>query len=149
MIKTWRNGARDSEVKEIIDYNFNFVSRYLPKDIKALSTQERNLLPSDYLSENILVFDTDEEQWFKYSKGSWVKVSVEDNTYSKAITVDDWQDKKIQIPFTQHGIKYPIVQLFMKHNSSFIPVLDGAEIDSEYNIILSTDLPFNGKVVVK
>ena len=96
-----------------------------------------------------MVFDTDEEQWFKYSKGSWVKVSVEDNTYSKAITVDDWQDKKIQIPFTQHGIKYPIVQLFMKHNSSFIPVLDGAEIDSEYNIILSTDLPFNGKVVVK
>ena len=29
MIKTWRNRAKAEEVKSIIDYNFNVVSKYL------------------------------------------------------------------------------------------------------------------------
>lgn len=149
MIKTWRDGAQGSEVKAIIDYNFNLVSRYLSKDIKALSTQERNLLPSDYLNENTLVFDTDETQWYKYSNGNWVKTSVDDNVYSQDISVGDWVDKNIQISVSQHGIKSPVVQLFMRGENSFIPVLGGVEVDYEYNVKLSTDLPFDGKVVIK
>lgn len=149
MLKTWQNGAKGGEVKSIIDYNFNLVSRYLSKDIKALSTQERNLLPSDYLSENTLVFDTDEEQWYKYSKGSWVPTSVDDNVHTQSISINDWTNNCIQITFKQHGIENPIVQLFMESNNSFIPVLGGVEIDAEYNITLSTDLLFDGKVVIK
>jgi hypothetical protein len=52
MIKTWKNGASGREVKSIIDYNFNVVSKYLSKDVRALSTQERNLLSSDYISKD-------------------------------------------------------------------------------------------------
>lgn len=149
MLKTWRNGAKGGEVKSVIDYNFNLVSRYLSKDIKALSTQERNFLPSDYLNENTLVFDTDEEKWYKYSKGSWVLTSVDDDVHTQSIYINDWINNSIQISFNQHGIKNPIVQVFMGDEKSFVPVLGGVEIDSGHNITLSTDLPFDGKVVVK
>ena len=149
MIKTWRNGASGGDVKNIIDYNFNLVSRYLTKDIKALSTKERNLLPSEYLSENTLVFDTDEKQWYTYSNRSWVKTSVDDNVHTQDISIVDWRNNNISILFEQHGIENPVVQLLMKDGDSFIPVLGGVKIDSEYNVTLSTDLPFNGKVVIK
>ena len=149
MIKTWRNGASGGEVKSIIDYNFNLVSRYLSKEIKALSTQERNLLSSDYLAENTLVFDTDEAQWYKYSQGRWVKTYVDGGVYTQNISINDWVNNNIQISFNQHGVKNPYVQLFIEGETSFEPVLGGVKIDSAYNIIRSTDLPFNGKVVIK
>lgn len=149
MAKTWRNGASGKEVKDIIDYNFNLVSRYLTKDIKALSTQERNLLSPDYLSENTLVFDTDEKQWYRYSNESWVKTSVDDKVYTQSIFASDWVDNTIEILLDQHGIENPIVQLSMVSGNSFIPVLGGIEIDTEHNVILSTDLPFDGKVIIK
>ena len=151
MIKTWRNGASGGEVKNAIDYNFNFVSRYLSKDIRALSTQERNLLPSDYLSENILVFDTDEGLWYQYSKGSWIAIPTNSsgNAHTQSISTTDWIDNTIEISFNQHGVENPIVQLFVESEGSFMPVLGGVEIDSEHNVTLSTDLPFDGKVVIK
>ena len=149
MLKTWRNGASGGEVKNAIEYNFNLVSRYLTKDIKALSTEERNLLPLDYLSENTLVFDTDEIQWYKYSGGSWVKTSVDDNMYAQEISVSDWTDNVISIKFEQHGRMNPVVQLLMSSGNSFVNVIGGVEIDSLHNVVLSTDLPFDGKVVIK
>lgn len=149
MIKTWRNGADGGEVRNVIDYNFKVVSKYLSKDIKALSTQERNLLSSDYLSENILVFDTDEERWYKYSKGSWKAISVNSSMFTLDISTDDWIGNNINILFNQHGIKNPDVQLLMKDGDLFTPVFGGVKIDSAYNVTLSTDLPFNGKVVIK
>ena len=149
MIKTWRNGASGGEVKNVIDYNFNLLAKYLSKNIRVLSTQERNLLESDYLSENALVFDTDEEQWYKYSNGSWEKTSVDDNAHIQNISIDNWIDNSIKILFEQHGIENPVVQLFLKNGDSFISVLGGIEIDPTYNVTLSTDLPFDGKVVIK
>lgn len=155
MIKTWRNGSSGGEVKKIIDYNFNVVSKYLSKDIRALSTVERSLLSSDYLGENTLVFDTDEERWYKYSNGAWVETSIGSggnvnfNVYTQTISINDWINSSISIPFSQHGVESPIVQLLMESEGSFIPALGGVEIDSNYNVTLSTDLLFNGKVVIK
>ena len=151
MIKTWRNGAQGAEVKNVIDHNFNLVSRYLSKDIKALTTSERTLLPSDYLAENTLVFDTDEKQWYRYSvvNKSWIRTSVDDNVYTQDISVGDWVNNTIEILLEQHGIANPVVQLSMANGNSFAPVMGGIKIDSEYNVTLSTDLPFNGRVVIK
>ena len=149
MIKTWKNGALGGEVKKIIDYNFNVVSKYLSKNVRTLSTQERKLLSSDYLSEDLLVFDTDEKQWYKYSRDSWIKTSVENKMYTQGISTSDWVNGNITILFDQHSIENPVVQLFMKNNDSFIPVLGGVKIDDKHNITLSTDLPFDGKVVIK
>lgn len=154
MIKTWRNGAKGGEVKNIIDYNFNIVSKYLSKDIRALSTQERKLLSSDYLTENTLVFDTDEEQWYKYSNGSWEETFLNGGKsdgviYTKDISTNDWVDNSMTISFDQHGVKNPVIQLHIKNGNLFVPVIGGVEIDSKDNVILSTDLPFDGKVVIK
>ena len=149
MIKTWRNGASGGEVKNVIDYNFNVVSKYLSKDVKALSTMERELLSSDYLSENTLVFDTDEKRWYKYSGGSWVETFVNNVSYTQNISVNDWAGNSINILFDQHGVENPVVQLLMESGGSFIPVIGGVEVDSAHNITLLTDLPFDGKVVIK
>ena len=100
MFKTWRNGAKGGEVKNVIDYNFNIVSKALKK-------------------------------------------------YTQSISKDDWTDNSISIPFSKHGIETPAVQLFIKYGGSYTPVLGGVNIDSEYNVTLSTDLPFDGRVVIK
>lgn len=154
MIKTWRNGVKGAEVKKIIDYNFNVLSKYLSKDIRALSTQERKLLSSGYLTENTMVYDTDEEQWYKYSDGSWSEMYFDNGgssvvAYKQYIYVDNWVNNTINILFEQHKIEKPVVQLYMKEGDSFIPVLGGIKVDDEYNVMLSTDLPFDGKVVIK
>ena len=100
MFKTWRNGAKGGEVKNIIDYNFNVASKALKK-------------------------------------------------YTQNISVSDWIDNGISVPFSKHGIENPTVQLFMTYDDSFEPVLGGVKIDSEYNITLSTDLPFDGRIVIR
>ena len=100
MIKTWRNGALGEEVKAVIDYNFNVLSKALKK-------------------------------------------------YTQEISVDSWTDNSIFIPFDKHGIKSPTVQLLIKNEDSFDIVLGGVKIDSEYNVALSTDLPFDGRVEIK
>lgn len=149
VIKTWKNGASGREVKSIIDYNFNVVSKYLSKDVRSLSTQERRLLSSDYISENTLVFDTDEKQWYAYSNGSWIKSPVGGNVYEQTISVGDWVDNSIKISIERHRIKNPVVQLYVADGDSLIPVLGGVNIEADYNVTLSTDLPFAGKVVIK
>lgn len=151
MIKTWKNGAKGNDVRSIIDHNFNAVSKYLSKDIRALSTNERKMLSSDYISENSLVYDTDEQQWYRYADDSWTEMSFGDGAveYKRYIYVDSWIDNTITILFEEHGIKKPIVQLYIKDGDVFIPVLGGIRVDSEYNVILSTDLPFDGKVIIK
>ena len=100
MIKTWRNGAKGEEVKAVIEYNFNVLSKTLKK-------------------------------------------------YTQDISVVDWIDNSISIPFSRHGVESPTVQLFMGDSNSLDVVYGGITIDSEYNIALSTDLPFKGKVVIK
>ena len=69
--------------------------------------------------------------------------------YAQDIDVDDWTDNSIFVPFIKHGIENPTVQLFIESDDSYVAVLGGVKIDSDYNITLSTDLPFNGRVVVK
>ena len=100
MLKTWRNGAKGKDVRDIINYNFNVVSKALEK-------------------------------------------------HTQDINIADWIDNSIFIPFSKHNIENPTVQLFVKDEGSFLPVLGGVNIDSEYNVTLSTDLPFSGKVVIK
>ena len=100
MFKTWRNGAKGGEVKNIIDYNFNVVSKALKK-------------------------------------------------YTQNIDVSDWINNSISIPFAKHGIENPTVQLFITHDNSFKSVLGGVKINSDYNVTLSTDLPFDGRVVIE
>ena len=102
----------------------------------------------------MLMFKT----WINGAKGLEVKNAIDYNfnvvskairKYTQNIGVDDWVDNGISIPFSMHGVESPNVQLLIEFDGSYVPALGGVEIDSEYNITLSTDLPFNGKVVVR
>ena len=96
--------------------------------------------------------------WRNGAKGEVVKsvidynfniISKALNKYTRDINADEWIDNNIIIPHSKHGVENPNVQLFIKNEGSFNPVLGGVKIDSEFNVTLSTDLPFNGRVVIK
>lgn len=105
MLKKMRNHAGGKEIRDIINYNFNVIS-------KALA-----------------------------SNGCL--------KYTQDISVNDWINNSISIPFTKHGIEAPNVQLFVKDEDSFDVVIGGVKIDSEHNVTLSTDLSFDGRVVIE
>lgn len=152
-LKTWRNGDEAEIVQKIIEYNFRVLGRYLSSSMLCLSSSERKVLSSDYLREGLLIYDTTEDVWYKYTSGFWEKCSINSNAtgsgYSRNISKTDWLGNTINIDFATHLALNPIVQLFIKDGNSYSPVIGGIEVDNNYNIILSTDLPFDGKVVVK
>lgn len=147
-LKTWNNGEKGEVVQKIIDNNFRTVGRYLTKNILCLSTSERNTLTSDYISNGLIVYDTDLEQWFEYKNNRW-EIKPITEVYSKDITVNDWVENKIYIPYLEHLKTDPIVQLLILEDGLYYPVYGGVEIDMAYDITLSTDTLFNGRIVIK
>ena len=145
-LKTWRNGDSAEVVQKIIEYNFKLLGRYLSSNMFCLSSSERKTLSSDYLREGLIIYDTTENTWYKYVSGAWKKSPIE---YNLTITETDWVNNEITINFPTHLITNPIVQLFIKDDNSYTPVIGGVSVDNSFNITLSTDMPFNGKVVVK
>ena len=145
-LRTWRNGEGAEVVQKIIEYNFRVLGRYLSSSMLCMSSSERKVLSGDYLREGLLIYDTTENVWYKYTSGFWKKCPT---IYSLDISKADWSDNTITINFSTHLIPNPIVQLFIKDGNTYSPVIGGVMVDSNYNVILSTDLPFDGKVVVK
>lgn len=145
-MRIWRNGEKADVVQKIIEYNFKILGKHLSHNMLSLSTTERELLTSDYLSKGLRVYDTDLNRWYIYNGTKWVEWLQE---YVKTISIDDWVDGKITIPYSTHFRENPIVQLFISDGKAYSPVFGGVEIDANYNVILSTDMPFAGKVVVK
>ena len=152
-ILTWKNGDKGYTVKDTIDTNFDNVSKYTSNEIRTMTTEERLLMPSGFYKKDSKVFDTTLNKWFRYDGNKWVEDNlfageVYATKYIKNILVSDWSAKTIVIPFSQHKIENPVVQLFMFYNGTYIPTLGGVEVDADNDIILSVDNPFEGKVVV-
>ena len=96
--------------------------------------------------------------WRNGAKGGEVKSIIDYNfdvtlralrKYMRNVNAGDWTNNSITISFSEHRIENPTVQLFIKDDDSFEPVLGGVSIDSEHNVTLSTDLPFDGRVMIK
>ena len=96
--------------------------------------------------------------WNNGAKGEEVKKVIDYNfnilsnalnKYTQNIEACDWTGNGIFIPFSKHRIENPTVQLLIEKGGSFTTVLGGVKIDSEYNVTLSTDLPFGGRVVIR
>lgn len=147
-LKTWRNGADASVVRKITEDNFKIVAKHLHQNMLSLTTDERLLLGREYLSDGLVVWDKDLKVYCEYvqSTGLWKAHST---SYSLQFSEQDWVENTIHIPFANHGIKEPSVQMFILMDGLYQPVLGGVGIDTEFNITLSTDMPFDGKVVVK
>lgn len=147
-LKTWINGAKGKVVKSIIDQNFKLLGRYLPNQMLTLKTSERLTLGSDYLSEGLLVFDSDEEAWFCYLNGKWQEKSF-DTTYTKEFSDTDWASGRIVIDFKTHLVSNPSVQIYMNSEGGDISVVGGFIIDDDNNIIIESDMSFSGRVVIR
>jgi hypothetical protein len=149
-MKTWRNGARGNEVKVIIDNNFKTTSKHLRDEILALTTTERELLSSDYLKNNKIVYDTDFKKWMIYNNGKWSAYRMDSaGLFQIAFKSDSWTNNKIIIPFSEHGIESPLVQLFYHDDGNYISVDGGISVDTAHNIYIKTDVAFDGKVVIR
>lgn len=145
-METWINGAKGRDVRRVIEQNFNTLSRHLSSNILALTTQERTTLNSAYLRAGLKVYDITLDKWFLYSGTAWVECPEE---YSYEFTNDNWSNGNLILRYETHRIKCPVVQLYFKDNNAYSPVIGGVYVDDDYNIILSSDMPFSGKVVVK
>lgn len=145
-LQKWHNGDKAEVVQKIIEYNFKLLGRYLSSNMLCLSSTERKALSGDYLRDGLLIYDTTENSWYRYLSGVWEKCPTE---YIRAINESDWTNNEITINFSTHLISNPVVQLFIKDGNNYSPVIGGISVDNDFNIVLSTDIPFEGKVVVK
>lgn len=150
MLKTWKNGEKAVSIQKVIDDNFKILGKYLSQNILALSTAEISALQTDYTSEGLRVFDKTKEKWMKYESGVWVEDTVGNSSaYVKTISKSDWNNGEITIPKSTHGRTNPFVDLYVYNNGVYEDVVGGVRIDSEYNVILKSDLSFDGKVVIR
>lgn len=150
MLKTWRNGEKAGSTKDIIEYNFKLLGKYLSNNIIAAPRDILNSLPSDYLSDGLVAFDTTNNVWLRYKAGVWQEDVVgSDSAYSQIIRTADWQNGEIVIAKSVHGRRNPVVELYILNGTAYELVLGGVLVDSEYNITLKSEIPFNGKVVIK
>lgn len=150
MLKTWKNGEKASSTKDIIEYNFKLLGRYLSNNIIAAPRDVINSLSSDYLSDELIAFDTTNNVWLRYRSGVWQEdVAAGGSAYSQSIRVADWQNNEIVIAKSVHGRRNPIVELYILNGKTYEAVLGGVFVDSGYNITLRSDVPFDGKVVIK
>lgn len=150
MLRTWKNGEKGSVVQKIIENNFKILGRYLPNHMLSVSREERLSLADEYLCKNLIIYDTTDELWYRYTGSTWEEYKISGSTYSRVFDHSVWNNGKIQIPYSTHMIENPAVQLYMLDGDGiYNDVLGGIHIDQSHNVILNSDFAFAGKVVIK
>lgn len=148
-LRTWRNGEEGDVVQKIIEHNFKVTGKYLSYQMMCMPTQTRKLLTSDYLSEGLIVFDTDLNQWYQFKNRDWEPYEILARAFTVEFSANEWSNNIIEIPFSMHKKEDPVAHLFMKTNSGYTSVISETTVDSNFNIVLSSDLAFEGKVIIK
>lgn len=147
MLKKWNNFDTGGQAKKVIEENFQVLGRHLSDNVLTLSSDERQRLSSEYYKKGTVVFDTTLKAWLEYTGTSWENLKA---GYVGVFSKTDWgDDGTISIPFNLHKTVAPTVCAYMKLGDKYILVYGLEEIDENDNITLSTDLVFEGKVVVK
>ena len=147
-MKMWHNYDLAENVYNIIKDNFTEVSKYLPNNIKAVTTTERINMTSTYLSEGLIVYDKTIGDWYKYTSGNWVKYNFGISKDIQIINSSDWNNGTIIIPFATHKIPNPAVKVYYNDGTSMTEVYGCYNINEDIDILLSADIAFNGKVVI-
>ena len=150
-MQMWKNHDLAEVVYTVIDNNFKEVGKYLPNNIKAVTTTERMSMSSTYLSEGLIVYDKTLQCWFKYISGKWSKYQFEganSGRYERDISANAWINKTINIPFDEHQISSPTVHVYYSDGTTFSEVYGFSNITTDNDVILKTDKEFSGKVVI-
>lgn len=147
-LRMWRNGDVSEVIYKIIEHDFKLLGRYLSREVRSLSTEERNSMPSDYLSEGLVVFDKDQKRCLEYNNGKWEPYGVT-GCYTTTFSQRDWMDDKFTIKYDTHLIVSPTVQVFILQNGIYEQALGGVSVNDNHDVILMSDIPFDGKVMIK
>lgn len=98
--------------------------------------------------------------WRNGDSGAYVKEVIEHNfnilneklnnrCFSKSFTTSDWDSGIIRIDYYEHRFSNPSPSIYFLYNGVYLEVCGGFTIDSKNNIFLESDMPFEGKVVVR
>lgn len=69
--------------------------------------------------------------------------------YTKIFTSSHWSNGEISIPYSEHGIENPVsVSLYIGNTNNYDAVFGGYRINVN-TIILQSDIPYDGKVVIE
>ena len=112
---SWINGAKGSDVKRIIDNNFDILEKRTLKINDGISKLEP-------ISINFIVSE-------------WVFVSSL-KTYT------------ISIPYSDYNRANPCVEVYIKNEDGYSIVYGGYKI-KEDSIVLQSDIPYEGRVVIR
>lgn len=147
-MKMWENHDLAEVVYTVLENNFKEVGKYLPNNIKAVTTAERMSMSTTYLSDGLIVYDKTLKCWFKYISGKWSKYQFEGMRYERDIFSDEWVNKTINIPFDEHQISSPTVHIYYNDGTTLSEMYGFSNITTDYDVILTTDKEFSGKVVI-
>ena len=120
---SWANGAKGSEVKRVIDSNFDILDKRTAKMNDDIS----KLINSDVSKSTPLSIEFIKSEW-SFVDGS--------KTYI------------ISIPYDDYNRDNPCVEVYIKESSGYSPVWAGYTI-GESGIDLQSDMPYEGKVVIR
>lgn len=112
---SWINGAKASEVKRVIDDNFDILDKRTVKvnnDISKLIPLGKDFVASDWVFAEKL------------------------KTYT------------ISIPYANYNKENPCIEIYVKSKDGYSLVY-GGYIISESGIELQSDIPYEGKVVIR
>ena len=112
---SWVNGAKGSEVKRVIDNNFDILDKRTTKvndDILKLIPLGKDFVASDW------------------------------------VFAEKFKTYTIAIPYSDYNRENPCVEIYIKNENGYSLVY-GGYIISESGIELQSDIPYEGKVVIR
>ena len=115
-METWINGAKGSEVKTVIDNNFDILDKRTAKLNEDLSKK----------TESISI---------RFTKTNWA-------------FIENIKTYTISIPYADYNKENPYVEVYFKNESGYLVVCGGYIIE-ERGITLQSDIPYEGKVVIR
>ena len=112
---SWINGAKGSDVKQVIDNNFDILDKRTEK------------INNDVLRLNPICVNFVASDW---------------------IFVEGIKTYTISIPYTDYNRENPCVDVFIKNENEYSLVYGGYILEKD-GIKLQSDIPYEGKVVVR
>lgn len=143
VFKTWNYGEKSEIVKKILDTNFLKLSKYFGNQVRALTSEEMYALPSEYKTNDLVVFNTTEKSWHIFYNGSWKRMSL-----IIEFAEFDWFDGELIISSAECYNPHASIQTFLHNDEGDELVCVDVVVKNDGNVVIKSDIPFNGKVVI-
>lgn len=116
-MNSWTNGAKGSDVRRIIDNNFDTLDKRTIELDKRMTELDRT-------------------------------TSDRTAVYVKDFVVSEWVSGIITIKQSEYNKTNPCIELYVKNGDNYSIVYGGYEVN-KYGIELQSDMPYEGRVVIR